>query len=70
MSDDALLDLMDARSLRALVQQLRRERDMLLTERETHLRQVEQAFTRRHNQQQARIVGLEKQLNASRRAAS
>lgn len=55
-----IIDVLDPTQLRAFAHHQNRLVQRLLTEREGHLRSVEAAFTRRHNQQQKQITALER----------
>lgn len=55
-----LADQMGETALRAMVHHQQNLIDRLLSEREGHLVSVEQAFRRRHNDQQKQIAKLEK----------
>lgn len=63
MTDEAaIIDELDLPQLRAFAHHQNRLVQRLLSEREGHLKSVEQAFTRRHNAQQADIARLEQMV--------
>ena len=77
MTDEgAIIDALDPDQLRNFAHHQNRLVQRLLREREGHLKSVEQAFTRRHNHQQAElakrdqvIAALKAELNQQRKAS-
>lgn len=77
MTDEAaIIDALELDQLRAFAHHQNRLVQRLLSEREGHLKSVEQAFTRRHNQQredmdrlQTLAAALKSQINQQRKAS-
>jgi len=77
IDEAAIIDSLELDQLRAFAHHQNRLVQELLKEREQHLVNVEQAFTRRHNSQAKRIADLEQtvkalkgELNQQRKKAS